>query len=345
MGNAFDPSNPRGLYSSVIVVVFAVITPFFVSLRTWTRAVIIGKVTGEDYTLLVSWICSLLMGICVIYQAKHGNGRHIETVSPEDLKSALFALYISVPLYQLGLVLVKVCIIWQYYLIFPGKQMRLACNIMLGITIVYAFWCVFNNIFLCNPIPSYWDLSIKGSCLPRNMVWYSNAALNIATDVAIILLPLPSIHHLQLPLKQKLGLIGVFALGSFVCLVSILRLPELRTAIVSSDPLHDGAAIAYWSFVEVNVAIICACLPSLKAFAAQYMPHYLGGSSPQTGNSKKDTEAQGRTLVTKIEKDGRESKNDLNGQIKVVTVVEMERGERRKSDDGNSQEGRVVTHI
>jgi len=44
--------------------------------------------------------------------------------------------------------------------------------------------------------------------------WFSNAALNITTDIMIFALPIPLLKQLQLPKRQKLGLIFVFTFGA-----------------------------------------------------------------------------------------------------------------------------------
>lgn len=43
--------------------------------------------------------------------------------------------------------------------------------------------------------------------------WYINAAGNIATDLAIFIMPLPALSKLQLGKKQKYMLLGIFSLG------------------------------------------------------------------------------------------------------------------------------------
>jgi hypothetical protein len=44
-------------------------------------------------------------------------------------------------------------------------------------------------------------------------MWFTNAAINITTDFAIIVLPMPVIRRLQLGRRQKSALIGIFAVG------------------------------------------------------------------------------------------------------------------------------------
>ena len=70
----------------------------------------------------------------------------------------------------------------------------------------------FSPLLNCVPIARNWDKTVQGRCLPTTPLWLTNAALNIATDM-IILLPLPVIRSLRLPLKQKPSLAIIFAFG------------------------------------------------------------------------------------------------------------------------------------
>jgi len=40
--------------------------------------------------------------------------------------------------------------------------------------------------------------------------WFSNATLNIVTDIMIFAIPMPLLRQLLLPKKQKIGLMIVF---------------------------------------------------------------------------------------------------------------------------------------
>ena len=109
----------------------------------------------------------------------------------------------------------KVSILIQYLRIFPVRRFQKACFVVLGIVTACGAWAVFGNIFLCSPIASFWDKSIKdGDCMDRSVIWFTNAGLNIAQDVVILLLPMPLIQTLQMAKSQKRGLITMLALGS-----------------------------------------------------------------------------------------------------------------------------------
>ena len=65
-----------------------------------------------------------------------------------------------------------------------------------------------------------------------------------------------------------------------VCITSILRLHALYASSVSRDITWDSATALIWSTVEVNVAIVCACLPTLKPIISLVFPRLLNGSRP-----------------------------------------------------------------
>jgi hypothetical protein len=57
-----------------------------------------------------------------------------------------------------------------------------------------------------------------------------------------------------------------------VCIVSILRLHSLVAISNSVDPTYDNPPAATWSSVEINVGIICSCLPLLRPILTRFMP-------------------------------------------------------------------------
>lgn len=63
------------------------------------------------------------------------------------------------------------------------------------------------------PIAKFWDRSIQGYCLSFEALWFFNASMNILTDLALLIMPMPLLSQLQLPRMQKIALVGVFAIG------------------------------------------------------------------------------------------------------------------------------------
>ena len=60
------------------------------------------------------------------------------------------------------------------------------------------------------------------------------------------------------------------------CIVSAIRLYSLyNVAVRSTDTTWGNVGAAIWSSIEVNVGIICACLPTMKALVSRALPRLL----------------------------------------------------------------------
>jgi hypothetical protein len=82
----------------------------------------------------------------------------------------------------------------------------------IAVVVAYTLWTVFASIFACVPVSAFWTRE-KASCINQYAMWFTNAAINIATDFLIILLPIPVIKNLNLGRRQRIGLIAIFAVG------------------------------------------------------------------------------------------------------------------------------------
>jgi hypothetical protein len=86
----------------------------------------------------------------------------------------------------------------------------------MGIVISYSTWAIVSGFVNCVPVAKFWDRELPGHCLSFEALWFFNASMNIATDLTLLILPMPLITQLQLPKRQKLALMGVFALGGLL---------------------------------------------------------------------------------------------------------------------------------
>ncbi len=107
---------------------------------------------------------------------------------------------------------IKISFLLQYYRIFQSTTYRRLC---IGMMTYVAVWAVVQGTLLglaCVPI-SYIVPSTADWCLSTLPIWYFSSAMNMATDTAIFMIPLPSVVRLQLPRRQKIVVFGVFCLG------------------------------------------------------------------------------------------------------------------------------------
>jgi len=68
------------------------------------------------------------------------------------------------------------------------------------------------------------------------------------------------------------------------CVISIVRLSTLEAAATSSDSTWDNTEAALWSYLELTIAIMASCLPTLRPFMAKFFPRFIHSSAPIKGS-------------------------------------------------------------
>ncbi|EZF38948.1 hypothetical protein H102_06905 [Trichophyton rubrum CBS 100081] len=184
-------------------------------------------------------------------------------------------------LFKLIMGLAKVSILALYLRVFAAsKYFRWACISLIIVTSVTSVAFIFPTLFQCLPLQAFWDRSIPHQCMNDLGVWLSHALINLVIDILILALPVYHVSRLRLQLRDKLALIFVFVLGGFVCLISIIRSTTFpQSAQPIDDTLDHFLFNAMWATVEMNTAIICACLPIIRQTLTILFPQIFGRSS------------------------------------------------------------------
>ncbi|KAK2605594.1 hypothetical protein N8I77_008420 [Diaporthe amygdali] len=266
------PGESNAPVVQIPCVVFFVITPFIIAARFWSRRNSTSSIGWDDWCCLLSWIfCQLVSGL-MLGSCAYGFGQHIYNLSPENRLMALKLFYIAQIFYKLTMNLTKISILLLYMRIFEVfAWFRWVGRTLIGIVTAYMIAAFFAAVFQCTPVQRAWDKSVPGTCISIEKNWYANAGFSIATDAIILLLPIKPVLSLKLPVGEKIAVLGVFVLGAFVTMTSILRMQTLKFSSTSSDITYDIAS-SMWTIIEDNTAIICACLPMCKRSLAVVFP-------------------------------------------------------------------------
>jgi hypothetical protein len=180
-------------------------------------------------------------------------------------------------------------ILFQYRGFVVGRWLCLAVDGMIVIVTAFGVASTFINIFAITPLRANWDVDVSATKHVDYEVWWLFSAIfNTLTAAVIWLLPIPLIRSLQLPPRQKCWIVVVFLLGVFTCIASGLRIESVWVGSRHADDdatYYTGFAMA-WSSAEINVGIVCACLPSLKPLVDRVFPRLLH-SPPTTRLSPK----------------------------------------------------------
>jgi hypothetical protein len=87
--------------------------------------------------------------------------------------------------------------------------------------------------------------------MPIATTVYIGSVTAIFYDIVILILPVPMVLKLQMNNRKKVGLIGLFLLGIFTTLCSIMRLTQVKSIISSGDV----TGLILWATVEMNVGV------------------------------------------------------------------------------------------
>ncbi|KAG9250101.1 uncharacterized protein F5Z01DRAFT_427501 [Emericellopsis atlantica] len=267
-----DPKDNNVHLVYIPAAVFVVICPVLVALRVWARLRGGGSMGPDDYAAIAALVFVLLLSGFLVAACQYGMGRHMAFLEPDVKYETMKFFYLAQVVYKAAINLSKVCILLLYLRIFNKiRWFRFACWALLGCVGSYMIASVFATIFQCSPIQRSFDKSIKGTCVDNSQFWYANAGFSIATDVIILLLPMPLVYQLQVPWPQKVALMAVFALGIFVVVTSCLRVTTLDILATTPDTTYDIANVM-WTIIEPNIAVVCACLPILRPFIVKLIP-------------------------------------------------------------------------
>ncbi|KAG8157109.1 hypothetical protein KVR01_013099 [Diaporthe batatas] len=288
------PGDSNAPVVQIPCIVFFVVTPCFVAARFWSRHNSNSSVGWDDWCCLLSWIfCALVSGL-MLGSCAYGFGQHIYNLSPENKLMALKLFFVAQIFYKLTMNLTKISILLLYMRIFAVfTWFRWIVRVLISIVTAYMIAAFSASVFQCTPVARAWDKTIPGTCISIEKSWYANAGFSIATDMIILLLPIQPILSLKLPIGEKVAVMGVFVLGAFVTLTSILRMQTLTFSSTSPDTTYDIAS-SMWTIIEDNTAIICACLPMCKRALAVVFPclaferhrNYNNKLSYETGGSR-----------------------------------------------------------
>ncbi|CAI6340137.1 unnamed protein product [Periconia digitata] len=179
-------------------------------------------------------------------------------LTPEDIKLREYGSKLVLVTEHLQMVVIwslKGCLLILYSRMTMSLRHSIMVKVVAGYTVgsfvvMEILWFIW-----CRPFSDYWKVpapSLNCSAETNHMI--TNAVFNISTDIMIICLPMPILISSQLPLRRKLTLCSIFALGSFTILAAILSKYYSLGSPYGTDWI-------YWYIREVSTAIITANLP------------------------------------------------------------------------------------
>ena len=126
-------------------------------------------------------------------------------------------VHLATCFYIVTLMLAKIAVLLEWLRVFVPTGSRnaffWACHITIWINALFYVAVMLVENLNCFPFEKIWDKTVPGRCVNQQDAGVVASALNVASDVLILLLPHRVIWKLQMTRKLKIGVSIVFGVG------------------------------------------------------------------------------------------------------------------------------------
>lgn len=250
------------------------VVTLLLAMRLYTRIRISKVKLGlEDYFCITSYFLDFGFTGLMFKAYTLGVGRHIWNTPALWVVDAIKYQTIAGWVYIVLSLSIKMSFFFYYRRIFsPRTKKRWLIDGGIIFSTLFSIGLLFGGIFNCDPIAKIWNPRLPGSCLTVGPLAFLTGALNVITDIYILILPIPFLWSLNMHYSRKVRIYAIFALGIFVCAASIVRLAMTQFLRVNPDVTWNFNTLAIFTALEVNFGIICSCLIVLPQFADRHLP-------------------------------------------------------------------------
>ncbi|KAF3154777.1 hypothetical protein TWF225_007298 [Orbilia oligospora] len=272
---------------------FTAISTIVLALRIWSRISIAGKLQAFDWATLFAYMLIVAWGGLAVHEstAVGGWGFYCDQTF-EQARAYERAWGILTFTYPIAVLAIKVSLLLFYHQLSAWRPLRISVYVTGFICFANAMCGVFLWVYQCTT-PNLWDhmvdLSNNMSCpLDQMTVLMAVGGVGIFTDVVIWLIPIPMVWQLQLNTRERVLAVCTFGVGLVACVGSVMRLVAIRRFLYygNEDGNDSRDPINAWAVVEMNLALICACVPALRALVVKHVPRIISRTSDGTDVSK-----------------------------------------------------------
>ncbi|KAI4169093.1 MAG: hypothetical protein LQ343_005956 [Gyalolechia ehrenbergii] len=257
-----------------------ILTAVFVLLRLLSRRLSRAGLWWDDLLAVIALAFCIVTCSLNFIQVHNGFGRHIYIYGEQDAiartRQWLRTLYVFEPMYHTSTTFAKYSILAFYYRIFAILQFRRVLYLIAAVVTCYIIPVNLLCIFQCTPVHSFWDVEVPRHCVNIDRLFIASGSLNVVLDFIIFALPMPLLWRLGTSFNQKLILTAIFTVAGF---------------LITGNYINGGI----WAETEPSVAVICACLPSLRplfAITSRSLAHLF----PRQLSLNKDSSGSGKWL-------------------------------------------------
>ncbi|KAF2397694.1 hypothetical protein EJ06DRAFT_558694 [Trichodelitschia bisporula] len=283
--NYEDPETV-GPELTMVGAVFLAAAAVSVALRVWTRLRVTKWFGWDDALVCLGLIFSI--GVNVVFNlgvSQYKWARHIWDIPPMNTQAPMKLSFALKLLFLLASSSIHLSLLAFYYRLF-GKHLFTRLRYLLHATVLallsmtIIFFFLF--IFQCHPISAYWTFA-PASCLDEEAIVSVYGIVKTLFDFLITSLPIPVILRLEMPPWRRYAVALLLGLGYLVTIAGIVRTYYTWQALHTPDydlSWYQGISVIA-SAVENDLAIITACVPTIRPLVRKALHPLLSSLSPR----------------------------------------------------------------
>ncbi|KAI7212952.1 hypothetical protein KC333_g6850 [Hortaea werneckii] len=278
------PNEGYRLWLAIVIMIICSGT--FVLARIATR-LSTHQMGFDDYAIIAAFVSCLIQCTFWAESVRYGYGAAYLLLDEWHRREFNKWWFFGSIFWPLTLTLFKTAIILMNKRIFIQKWFQHLCWCALVVNGCWGLGNILGTIFQCLPIPSMWGQVPAERCFNMTGLWISIVTWDVSTDVFVLGMAIPMVWRLNLKLRDKIMLTGVFMLGALVIIFSILSCSAIADGLERKDSEDNKVTFALanlFQVLESNFGIIGACLPILRVPLRQHLPRIFGSTSPRYGD-------------------------------------------------------------
>ncbi|KAJ4287326.1 hypothetical protein N0V90_012724 [Kalmusia sp. IMI 367209] len=231
-----------------------------VGLRLFSRRMTTVGFGKDDLAIIIALFftsvfvatCIWGMVICILLFAQRpvnhwgvvtvlGMGKQQILQNPNNTVIYVKMTMVAMILYNPAIFFTKLSILLMYQRLFPMKIFHRICWAVGAFILAYSITSPMVTLLQCVPISANWDrkAAARAKCVDFASELIALSTINAVTDFVLLILPMPILWRLHVSLNKKIRLMVMFGLG-------------------------NNSFGLMWSVVETCLAIVSACLPTLR---------------------------------------------------------------------------------
>ncbi|KAF3091381.1 hypothetical protein TWF569_010787 [Orbilia oligospora] len=310
--------HPRNIPIIVpLFCVFTVMTSLAVGLRLWSRQKVAGGIRSFDWLALAGFGLTIIYGAVSVYHSKvSGPYQAFYDRTWDQMKENYKVYLVLTIIYPFIMGLIKISLLLFYYRVATLNYVQWAVYATGSLTIANSIAAIITHCLAFRPI-DFWNHFLqspfKFNSRTPMLVF---GAVYILTDVAIWIIPMPMVFQLKLYPREKVIAVITFSLGAVACVASGFRIWAIDEFQNYSDKNSSGLMIDAWTMIELNLTLICASAPAIRALAIHYAPKILSTlpsafSSSGATRGSKSAGSSGKSKTPESEKSMQDSQSPI----------------------------------